>query len=675
MSSSRSGAHAKAPRLDVPLARPPRPATPLRAVLAALLAVAGCALLVASLLGFADPAPAGVACALALLASGAVLWIRPLATPAAVRVTRWIRPFLVVAAGPVGFLLVELPCNQNLFAMEQAYAAVNVELFCVLFAIVFFAGQATRGAVAAFVSACLVAGIANGFVIEFKGQPVLPADLFALSTAAEVAGGYSYVLQPGMLGSLGLWTAYVAALSLMPSVRLSALRVAINSVLAIVLALGLAHWYDTTDIGEEYDVKVDVWSVRESYSRQGTALGFAKRTQDLTPDEPPGYSPERATEILAAYPQDNADASAPQPAVIAVMNETFSDLSRYPGMEDSNARPDGFYQVADEAIEAGTALASAMGGGTCNSEFEFLTGSSMAHMGTGVYPYVLYDLEGADSLASYFKGLGYGTCAIHPNEASNWRRSLVYDQLGFDDFASIEDFEGADTLRGLVTDAATYDKVLDLLAQSDEPQFIFDVTMQNHGGYDKGTVPPQDQVSVTLPDGSTISGLDEFASCIKRSDEDLVAFVDKLDAMERPVVLCFFGDHQPGFSNELFEATHDGQSADDIGLEAVQERYVVPYLIWANKAAREAGVGSALEADKPAQGMTSLNYLGARLALATGLPLEPRQRFLLDEETRVPATNMNGFMTPNGNWHYHSDDVERDVRDDAAIVQYDNLFG
>ena len=43
-----------------------------------------------------------------------------------------------------------------------------------------------------------------------------------------------------------------------------------------------------------------------------------------------------------------------------------------------------------------------------------------------------------------------------------------------------------------VTDAATYDKILEELNKSDSPQFILDVTMQNHGGYDAGTVPDED---------------------------------------------------------------------------------------------------------------------------------------------------------------------------------------
>ena len=120
-------------------------------------------------------------------------------------------------------------------------------------------------------------------------------------------------------------------------------------------------------------------------------------------------------------------------------------------------RPTHYYELAQESLAWGTAYASAFGAGTCNSEFEFLTGSSMGNFGDGVYPYVLYDLGGNENLVTYFKSLGYATRAIHPADAANWRRDRVYGQLGFDAFDDISAFEGAETLRGFTTDRETYD--------------------------------------------------------------------------------------------------------------------------------------------------------------------------------------------------------------------------
>ncbi|MFR4804009.1 MAG: hypothetical protein ACLT98_12265 [Eggerthellaceae bacterium] len=107
---------------------------------------------------------------------------------------------------------------------------------------------------------------------------------------------------------------------------------------------------------------------------------------------------------------------AEAPTVIAIMNETFSDLSRYPGLAGTDRVPPTYYDIAAERSEAGDAYASALGGARA-------TASSVPHRdrawGTSAAacaPYVLYDLDGTESLVSYFSSLGYATHAVHPPE-------------------------------------------------------------------------------------------------------------------------------------------------------------------------------------------------------------------------------------------------------------------
>ena len=148
--------------------------------------------------------------------------------------------------------------------------------------------------------------------------------------------------------------------------------------------------------------------------------------------------------------------------------------------------------------------------------------------------------------------------------------------------------------------------------------------------------------------------------------------------------LCFFGDHQPGFSDWLFEATHEGVSADDLGLDAVQSRYAVPYLIWENDAARaikqQRGTPAEHEADAlaagPVEQRSSLNYLGAKLVDSAGLPTTNYQRFLLSTSESIPAVNLNGYLSADGTWHWLDEEADAENLLDAyAWIQYDNLFG
>lgn len=609
------------------------------------------------------------------------------------------RGIFVVIAAALGFLLLELPWNESLFTMEWHYVKPNLLIVFLCCVICYFLGQRTRVSLAVFVGLCLLGGYANFFVIAFKGQPIVPADLFALNTALAVSGGYTFFITPSLIMCLALFVLFCLALYfLCPKSALSKSDIAPNCLAALLLiCLGGAQ-YDAIDVKQDCEVVVDVWDVRGSYATQGSALCFVSRMQELTPKQPQGYSPLAVQALVEPYIDQSTwgDTQAHQdvdfqaasnfsdpsndfvrPNIVVVMNETFSDISRYPGLEDAQRFTEGYRHLAESSLASGNVYVSALGGGTCNSEFEFLTASTMGLMGGGVYPYVLYDLEEVDNVVAYFNDLGYATSAIHPAEAANWRRDRIYAQLGFNRFDDITAFENAETFRDLTTDKATYEHLLTILQDCDDPQFIFDVTIQNHGGYDTGLVPAEDAVHL---ESSVIDNpeVDEFLAAIERSDKDLTWLTDALNAYREPTIVVFFGDHQPGFADELFEAAY-GKPVDGSPLDEVQQRYQTPYLIWANDATYEV-YGDRIQALPPAQDM-SLNYLSSLLITVLDLPQTARSRYLMDIHNDLSAVNLNGYCDSDGLWHWFGEAIESDAqkRAEAALesyelVQYDNLF-
>lgn len=509
----------------------------------------------------------------------------------------------------LGFLLLELPWNDGVFAIPQRYVVDNLLILGLGCAIVFLAGQRTRASLAAFVGLCLMWGTANFFIITFKGQPIVPADLFALGTAASVAGGYSLFLTGRLVFCWALFAAYCVALAkLCPQRKRARWDVAANVLAAALLVCLGTMQYQAIDIKSDCDVTVDVWDVRGSYATQGTALCFLSRAQELTPKPPEGYSAEAVDAILAPFAEDpltgtdgtvaespspdttgNQNSAAPTtgdaapeqpealpydgPNVIAIMNETFSDLSEYPGLEGTNAAPTFF--------------------------------------------------------------------------------------------------------RDLVTDRATYERVLEKIDEGEGPQFVFDVTIQNHGGYDTGLVPAADAVHLESDEVENPE-VDEFLAAIRRSDEDLRWLVDELNARNEPTIVVFFGDHQPGFADWLFEETF-GKPVESASLEEVQARYRTPYFIWANAAAR-GKYGDTLARIENAD-VTSLNYLSSLLLDATGLPRDSRALYRSALRQALPAVNLNGYRDAEGTWHWFGEAVETDAQQKAedalksyAIVQYDQLF-
>lgn len=594
---------------------------------------------------------------------------------------------LVLLAGVLAVLALEVPSNHDIFHMYPLCLLLEWALIAALLTGAFFIFQ-RRGAVpAAIVGVLLMVGLAQYFVITFKALPIQPGDLSALSTAAAVSTGYQYALSPFCLYGLsfavvGMACCQVAGILRPQRDALSRGRLAVNLLVGLACLVGLAGHVTLIDYYNTLHVQVYTWRPLDSYYRQGFLPCFISSAQAIAPRKPAGYSVGGAEELLARYASAyDADAGATperaqaagqfdteKPTVIAIMNETFSDLSIYQNMHADYQGPE-FFKSLGDALQRGRLFVSAYGGGTANSEFEFLTGNSMANLGSGVYPYTIYDLSKAENLAAQFKSLGYDTTAMHPNHATNWNRENVYKQFGFDRFLSIGDFEGAETLRGMVTDRATYDKVLDLLASNGDPQFIFDVTMQNHSGYDTGLLPAGIQQSYYI-DGVSRPDVNEYLSLIKESDDALRYFINRLRALDRKVVVVFFGDHQPFFPSAYNDAWFTGE--DDA--THAERLWQTDYIIWANyPVAGRAATSSVVD--------LSTNYLSANLMNLIGAPLTDYQKAHIELQKVIPAINSTGFEDENQRWYLASASGDaalgeslRTARKDLATLQFLELF-
>ena len=339
------------------------------------------------------------------------------------------RPIVTIACVPMGFWLMETPYNTILDQMRTQWMVLGLVVLALIFAVVYFLGQRTKGAMVAFLAACFVSGVANHFVAQFKGQPVLPSDVLAIHTAASVGGGYEYAIDNTLAFCIAVMLAAFAAIAVVPPTKHTRKAAIANTALGAATLAACCVGFSTVNIENDLNVNVDVWSSLDSYQTQGSLLCFAQRAQKISPHEPEGYSETRAAELRSQKAMaetvdeliDNprvvsaAEATDPdvRPTIIAIMNETYSDISTYPQLAESYGGPIPF-STYEGTIAAGDVYVSAMGGGTCNSEFEFLTGSSMGLLGPGVYPYMLYNLEGVDNLASYLKSIGYATSAANP---------------------------------------------------------------------------------------------------------------------------------------------------------------------------------------------------------------------------------------------------------------------
>ena len=427
-------------------------------------------------------------------------------------------------------------------------------------------------------------------------------------------------------------------------------------------------------------ITVYTWKPIPSYQDNGFLSSFVSTAQLMIPQKPKGYTKATADatekELAKQYDEQNgADSAAKaasnqysqqKPNIVIVMNETFSDLSIYDAVKAAGYDgPQYFKSLYDDSILHGTLQVSAMGGGTCNSEFETLTGNSMAFIGSGVYPYETYNMN-IDSLVSQLKKQGYGTHAIHPAAGSNWNRDGVYSAFGFDTFDDEATFTDATRFRNRIDDASTYSKVLNYLDSSDDPQFVFDVTLMGHSGYETGLVPDDKKVNYQV-DGlneRNQNKLNEYLATVNEEDNQLKVLIDGIKKSKKPTIVLFFGDHQPAMSDVL------GGSSDNI--VDTEQKWQTCYTMWANYDVAGSIKGTELD--------TSTNYLSALLCHSVGIPMTNREKASYILRENITKINVVGvYLAKNSK---HDDEWENT---DAAFMnsesakalsylQYRNLF-
>lgn len=533
----------------------------------------------------------------------------------------------------------------------------------------------------------LVIGIANYYVISFRGNPIVPWDFLSLKTAASVAGEYDYGLG---IKQILLILLFVVLFGLEGFVKIKLerknwMKQLLAGAAALSVILGMT-WVISQD---NYVTKLQLYpflfTPNVMYERNGFAVTFLMDLRYLSVEKPEGYSANEAKEILESYRDGYSWESAEEnqgdtekeklPNILVIMNEAFSDvgvLGDFSVSEDYMPFVHSLQKGEDNTL-TGTLHVSVKGGNTANTEFEFLTGQTMAFLPAGSIPYQQYVNGEIPSMASYLKGLGYRTIALHPYYASGWNRDRVYPFFGFEEFLDKDEFRMASLLRGYVDDMSCTDKLIELFENKEKgnPLFAFLVTMQNHSPYTDGYQFIDGNIGVN---GDTHSPLSEYLTLVQKSDEALQALVEYFKEQEEPTVIVFFGDHQPAdsvvssivktvadeegprFVNEPRDETVSGTESEGA---AEAKRYEVPYVIWANYDLKETKGGD-----------TSANYLGAEVLEAAGVPLSDYQRYLLGLQEEYPAISTQRLLQADGS----VGDKEAEEIEQYQKVQYYLLF-
>ncbi|MCB5712139.1 LTA synthase family protein [Lactonifactor longoviformis] len=570
--------------------------------------------------------------------------------------------FIFIITPFITYIMIEFLNNNNALQLSGIRIAMNLFWYYAMYCLLFVLSNRTSLALVVGNVFFVSAGIINQFILQFKGVPIHPGDLLALQTALSVSDAYTFQLNQTMLLVI-IITVLICVLAVKGNLSCYKwkVRIPINLSLISIILIYSSFFFDKQYI-EKMDVRPYVWSRTQGYIDNGTLLSFMTNIEYLFADKPEGYTKAAAQEVLSSYSNNtetgNVVINNEAPTIITIMNESFSDLTRL-GVTEMSSDYLSYFHSIDTPMVSGNLYVSICGGLTSNTEFEFLTGNSMALLPEGSIPFINYVHEGASSIIGDLNEKGYKTHFIHPYESTGWGRDIAYQCFGVSNTSFIDDFYDPELLRGKVSDRSSYDKVIDIYNNNDTnaPLFIFNVTMQNHGGYDTGY-----EKSVTLNMKGDYPLTEEYLSIVQQSDSALQFLLDYFSQEDSPVIILFFGDHQPSIEAELWNEVI-GKPEEERTIEEIMINYQVPFFIWAN-----------YEIEEKEYSHISANYLSNLLYETAGLNLNDYQVFLKTLYEDWPVITVRGCMDTDGQWFYYDEIKDLEEIKKYQYVEYLNLF-
>lgn len=498
----------------------------------------------------------------------------------------------------------------------------------------------------------------NYFVYLFRGNEFAFSDIRSIGTGLSVAGNYKL-----QLNDRGAYAIFGAALFI-AVVRKCHVKFAHRWQMSIIDVM-LAALCVIVVAMNAYNVNTETWEQKGTY-RNGYILNYVLGIRDSFIAQPDGYSEEAIQNLEKEYENKDKDYSkkdVKDPTIIVIMNESFSDLSVLGDLQ-TNIPLTPFIDSLKENTTKGYALSSVFGAKTPNSEWEYLTGNSMAFLPAGSVVYQQYISDTPTSIVSNLKDVGYTCVAMHPYYATGWSRNQVYPKIGYDEMHFIDDFDQTKILREYITDQELYDKIIERYESrgANEKLYLMGITMQNHGGYGE----PYDNFDEECYKvGRSYTDANQYLSLVHESDKAVQNLIEYFSKVDDPVEIVFFGDHQPSLNSNFYPLLN-GKGMSGLTEDELEALYTVPFFIWTNYDTPEETVD-----------ITSLNYLSTMTLERAGIELPAYNKFLADMMETVPAINSRGYYSKEKGCYQYIDDA---TGEEAAwikryhMLQYNSMF-
>lgn len=443
----------------------------------------------------------------------------------------------------------------------------------------------------------IILGIANNLVIKFRETPLTFSDLGMIQNALELSN--QYLSKSSIILIILLFIVVISILSFLffkcKKYKIKYIRNITSLLIFFALFKILLNYGLDNDI-----ISKNFWDITGGYNQYGFSYSFYNSAVNNGMSKPNGYSKntiegiKNELDILTAENSNNkvatssaiiednssnkevnSDTSIIKPNIIIVQLESFINPNWITDI-GLNKNPVSNFEALSDYFTSGLLSVPSFGGGTANTEFEVITGMSTEFFGTGEFPFnTIASKQSIPSLAYSLKNLGYSANALHNHEGKFYTRDKVYKNLGFDSFTPIECMSPPErTPVGWSKDNVLINEICNIITSTDNPDLIFGVSVQGHGGYPNDYVEDKEIYITNDYSKDNKNSLEYYINQIYEMDQFVGNLIDAVNALDEPTIIAFYGDHFPAV----------GLATSDVSINTLKS---TPYVIWDNMNLKE----------------------------------------------------------------------------------------
>ena len=303
-------------------------------------------------------------------------------------------------------------------------------------------------------------------------------------------------------------------------------------------------------------------------------------------------------------------------------------------------------------------------GGSANTEFEVLTGMTMAFLPAGSLPFRQFIRHPLPSLPRALGDLGFATTAVQADAKYYYNREQVYDLLGFQHVVWLNDVPGVERAArpGWPSDQAVVAAVI-AASRGPHPFFVFAFPSSTHSPYTSGVYRDSDLDVLDPPASDRVGELKEYINTIRVADQAIGTLIQHFSRQPDSTIIAIIGDHVAPLSADAL-GPFFAQLTGLPEVERARRMRRVPLLVWAN-------FGLPREDSE-----LSINALPSYLLARMGIHPSGFLGVTDDVRLRIPVVG-SYLQGPVGEvWGWDSLPVpERALLDDYRLLQYDLLLG